>query len=187
MKLIVGLGNPGRHHVMNRHNLGFLIVEAWALLKQAEIRKEEFQSLVARVKVGDQDVLVMKPQTFMNRSGEAISSAMKFFKIAIEDVIVLHDELDIAPQTYRIKRGGGHGGHNGLKSIMPLGENFLRFRLGIGRPSHPEMAVADYVLGNLTPEEMNFWEKEMTKLAEAIDLCLLGKVEQAMTRFNRKS
>ncbi|RYZ93888.1 MAG: peptidyl-tRNA hydrolase, partial [Proteobacteria bacterium] len=114
MKLLVGLGNPGRQHVINRHNLGFLAVEAYVLLR-------------------GEDVIVMKPQTYMNRSGDGVGEAMRFFKIAPEDMIVLHDELDVAPMSFKIKKGGGHAGHNGLRSLQPLGENYWRFRLGIGR------------------------------------------------------
>lgn len=187
MKLLVGLGNPGRKHVLNRHNLGFLLVEAWALLQGQEIQKEEFQSLTARVKVGGEDVLVMKPQTFMNRSGEAVAAAMNFFKLAIEDVVVLHDEIDLPPMSWRLKKGGGTAGNNGLKSIAPLGDNFARLRLGVGRPPHPEMSVADFVLGNLSQEELGYWEKEMPNITEAIEFSLAGKVELAMNKFNRKN
>jgi len=186
MKLLVGLGNPGREHVLNRHNLGFLLVEAWVLAKGEVFRKQEFKADTARMKLGDQDVFVMKPRTFMNRSGESIAEAMQFFKISIEDVIVVHDEIDIPPKSFRIKRGGGHGGHNGLRSIIAHGENFLRFRAGVGRPEHPGIDVADYVLGNLSKDELNFWEQEMDAVIEALDLCLLEKIEIAMNRFNRK-
>ena len=127
MKLLVGLGNPGRKHVLNRHNLGFLAVEAWVLLKGEEFRKEEFQSQTAKVKVGGEDVLVMKPLTYMNRSGEAVGEAMRFYKIGVADLIVVHDELDIPPMSFRLKKGGGHAGHNGLRSIDSVeGQNYLR-------------------------------------------------------------
>lgn len=187
MKLLVGLGNPGRQHVLNRHNLGFLVVEAWALLKGTEFRKEEFHSQTARVKVAGEDVLVMKPLTYMNRSGESVGEALKFYKLGVEDLIVVHDELDIPPMSFRLKRGGGHAGHNGLRSLAPLGESYIRFRMGIGRPPHPDMGVADYVLGNLGKEELEYWEKEMPNVCEAIDLCLAGKMELAMNKFHRKA
>lgn len=187
MKILVGLGNPGRQHVLNRHNLGFLVVEAWVLLHGEEFRKQEFRSDIAKVKVGNEDVLVMKPQTYMNRSGDSVSEAMQFYKVGIEDVVVVHDELDIPPMGFRIKKGGGHGGHNGLRSIMHMGENFLRFRMGIGRPPHPGMEVADYVLGNLEKTELDYWENEMKAVCEALDLCVQGKVETAMNKFNRKN
>ncbi len=186
MKLLVGLGNPGRKHLINRHNLGFLAVEAWVLLKGEEFRKEEFHSQTARLKCGEEDVLVLKPLTFMNRSGEAVGEAMRFYKLGVEDLLVVHDELDIPPMTFRLKKGGGHAGHNGLRSLSDLGEEYLRLRLGIGRPTHPEMKVPDYVLGNLDKTELDFWEKEMPNVCEAIDLCLAGKANEAMNRFNRK-
>ncbi len=186
MKLLVGLGNPGRQHVLNRHNLGFLVVEAWALLKGAEIRKEEFRAHTARVRVGNEDVFVMKPLTFMNRSGDSVGEAMKFFKIGVEDLIVVHDELDVPPMSFRLKQGGGHAGHNGLRSLAPLGESYVRVRMGIGRPPHSEMSVADFVLGNLSKEELAYWEQEMPNVCEAVDACLTGKPELAMNKFNRK-
>jgi PTH1 family peptidyl-tRNA hydrolase len=187
MKLLVGLGNPGRKHVLNRHNLGFLAVEAWVLLKGEEFRKEEFQAQTARVKAGGEDVLVMKPLTYMNRSGEAVGEAMRFFKLGPKDLLVAHDELDIPPMSFRLKKGGGHAGHNGLRSMDAVqGPDYLRLRLGIGRPPHPEMAVADFVLGNLSEEELKFWESEMPRVGEAIDLCLAGKEGLAMNKFNTK-
>lgn len=188
MKLLVGLGNPGRKHVLNRHNLGFLAVEAWVLLKGEEFRKEEFQSQTAKVKVGGEDVLVMKPLTYMNRSGEAVGEAMRFYKLGVNDLIVVHDELDIPPMSFRLKKGGGHAGHNGLRSMDSVdGQNYLRFRMGIGRPLHPEMGVADFVLGNLSAEELKFWEDEMPRVCEAIDMCVAGKEGIAMNKFNTKA
>ncbi len=187
MKLLVGLGNPGRQHVLNRHNLGFLMVEAWVLLKGGEFRKDEFSSQTVRLRVGNEDVLAMKPKTFMNRSGEAVGEALRFFKLAIEDVIVVHDEVDLPPMTMRLKKGGGTAGNNGLKSIVAFGDGFARLRLGIGRPTHPDMQVADYVLGNLEKSELDFWEKEMPNVSEAIDLCIGGRVDLAMNKFNRKA
>ncbi|HEY8280038.1 MAG TPA: aminoacyl-tRNA hydrolase [Bdellovibrionota bacterium] len=187
MKLLVGLGNPGRQHVLNRHNLGFIAVESFVLLKGEEFRKEEFQSHTARLKVSGEDVLVMKPKTFMNRSGEAVGEALRFFKLTVDDLIVVHDEVDLPPMTFRLKKGGGTAGNNGLKSIVPLGDSFARVRMGIGRPPHPDMQVADYVLGNLEKDELNFWETEMSNVCEAIDLCIAGKTELAMNKFNRKA
>lgn len=187
MKLLVGLGNPGRQHALNRHNLGFLAVEGFVLLRGEEFRKDEFKSQTARLKVAGEDVLVMKPQTYMNRSGDAVGEAMRFFKLTIEDVIVVHDELDLPPMTFRLKKGGGTAGNNGLKSIVPLGESFYRIRLGVGRPPHPGIQVADYVLGNLDKTELDFWEKEMPNVCEAIEYCIAGKGELAMNKFNRKA
>jgi PTH1 family peptidyl-tRNA hydrolase len=141
---------------------------------------------MAKIQVGGEDVVVLKPLTYMNRSGDAVADAMHFYKCPIEDVIVIHDELDIPPLSFRIKRGGGHGGHNGLRSIMHLGDQFLRIRAGIGRPAHPAHEVADFVLGNLSDEEWKNWDPLSKNVCQAIDLCVEGKVEEAMNRFHRK-
>ncbi len=186
MKILVGLGNPGREHLLNRHNLGFLVLDAWAAKHGESFRKKEFRAEILRTKMGAEDVLLLKPQTYMNHSGESIHEAMSFHKVAIEDVIVVHDELDIPPQSFRLKRGGGHGGHNGLRSILPMGDAFFRVRMGIGRPPHPGMEVADFVLGNLTKDDLDFWQKEMDRVHEAIELAISGKPEIAMNQFNRK-
>jgi PTH1 family peptidyl-tRNA hydrolase len=187
LKILVGLGNPGKEHFRNRHNLGFLVVDAWVQQHGATFNKEEFMAATAKIKLGSEDVLCMKPSTYMNRSGEAVAQAMQFYKVEIEDVIVVHDELDIPPMTSRIKRGGGAGGHNGLRSIIALGDSFLRFRMGVGRPEHPGHDIADYVLGNLNATEWEFWEKNIKNVCDAIDLCLQGQVDQAMNRYNRKA
>lgn len=187
MKIILGLGNPGKEHYRNRHNLGFLLVDAWVKSHKSEFNRHEFRADMAKVKVGETDVIVLKPLTYMNRSGDALAEAMQFYKVAIEDVIVVHDELDIPPVSFRIKQGGGHGGHNGLRSIMHLGDSFLRIRAGIGRPEHADFDIADYVLGNINDSEWQSWDTMAKNVCTAIDLCLVGKVEEAMNRFHRKS
>ena len=187
MKLLIGLGNPGREHLRNRHNMGFLMVDAWVSAHRGEFNKEEFRSHIARVKMpGGEDVLVMKPLTYMNRSGDALAEAMSFFKIPLADIIVVHDELDIPPCSFRIKTNGGHGGHNGLRSILHLGDNFVRVRMGIGRPENAAFDIADYVLGNLSEEEWSYWEKNIPAVNEAIDMCVSGQVDTAMNKFNRQ-
>lgn len=187
MKLVVGLGNPGAEHVDNRHNIGYRIVGHWLLSRGERFQeKREFRGLVSKVAFGGESVIVLLPLTYMNRSGEAIGPVMNFYKIAIEDVIVLHDELDIPAGTFRVKRGGGHGGHNGLRSIHPLGDAYVRLRLGIGRPPIPEMEVPDHVLGNFTLAEKKNWESLYPSVVEALELCIAGKVQDAMNRFNGK-
>lgn len=187
MKLLVGLGNPGAKHLLDRHNMGFIAVDLWLRDKGLEATKKEYNALTARTEHAGQEVLVMKPQTYMNKSGESILAAMNFFKIPIEDVIVVHDELDIPPSSFRVKRGGGAGGHNGLKSILQLGDAFIRVRLGIGRPLDSRVDIADYVLGRLSTEEQAFWQENMVDVLDAIDLCLEAKVDLAMNRFNRRA
>jgi len=146
MKLFVGLGNPGAKYAGNRHNIGFMALDHIAADHGFGPWKKAFKGLVAEGRLGAERVLLLKPETFMNLSGEAVQSAMAFHKITPADVIVFHDELDLAPGKMRLKQGGGHAGHNGLRSIHAhIGEAYGRVRLGIGHPGHKD-AVAGYVL-----------------------------------------
>jgi peptidyl-tRNA hydrolase, PTH1 family len=146
MKLLVGLGNPGAKYRMNRHNIGFLAVDRIAADHGFSPWKKAFQGQIAEGRLGDEKVLLLKPETFMNLSGQAVQAAVAFHKLPMADVIVLHDELDLAPGKMRLKQGGGHAGHNGLRSIHAhLGEAYGRVRLGIGHPGHKDL-VAHYVL-----------------------------------------
>jgi PTH1 family peptidyl-tRNA hydrolase len=187
MKLLVGLGNMGEKHVDNRHNIGWKILSHWLLARGERFsEKAEFRGLVAKTNLGSDSAVCLLPLTYMNRSGEAVERVMNFYKIAIEDVVVLHDELDIPANSFRIKRGGGHGGHNGLRSIHPLGDAYLRLRLGIGRPPIAEMEVADFVLGNFTLAERSAWESVYGDVAQALELCAKGLEAEAMHRFHTK-
>ncbi len=160
MWLFVGLGNPGREYERNRHNVGFMVMDA----VQREFPvfgsfKSKFQGNISEGRLGNQKALLLKPETYMNNSGQSVSKAMKFYKIEPERVIVFHDELDIAPSAVRIKQGGGNAGHNGLKSIQAhLGTaDFWRVRIGIGRP-HPQADVSNYVLDNFSKAEQKWLE-----------------------------
>ncbi|MFP7570234.1 aminoacyl-tRNA hydrolase [Marivita sp. S2033] len=146
MKLFVGLGNPGAKYAANRHNIGFMAVDRIAADHGFGPWKARFQGDVTEGRLGADKVLLLKPGTFMNRSGQSVQAAMQFYKLAPEDVTVFHDELDLAPGKARVKTGGGHAGHNGLRSIHGhIGEAYNRVRLGIGHPGHKD-AVAGYVL-----------------------------------------
>lgn len=146
MKLFVGLGNPGPKYAANRHNIGFMAVDRIAADHGFGPWRKGFQGLVAEGRLGGDKVLLLKPETFMNRSGQSVGEAMRFYKLAPGDVVVLHDELDLAPGKCRLKSGGGHAGHNGLRSIhAAIGADYDRVRLGIGHPGHKD-AVAGYVL-----------------------------------------
>lgn len=148
MKLIVGLGNPGAQYARNRHNIGFLAVEAIAEARGFGPWRSKFQGLVAEGRLGHEKALLLKPGTFMNLSGDSVRAAMTFYKLTPADVIVLHDELDLAPGKLRFKTGGGHAGHNGLRSIdAHLGPAFQRLRMGIGHPGDKRL-VSNYVLGD---------------------------------------
>ncbi len=146
MQIFVGLGNPGGQYAGNRHNIGFMAVDRIAEAHGFGPWKSRFQGRVAEGRLGGDKLLLLKPDTFMNRSGQAVGEAMRFYKLAAEDVTVFHDELDLAPGKCRVKTGGGHAGHNGLRSIHAhIGEAYRRVRLGIGHPGRKEL-VAAYVL-----------------------------------------
>ncbi|MQQ08994.1 aminoacyl-tRNA hydrolase [Epibacterium sp. SM1979] len=146
MKLFVGLGNPGGKYARNRHNIGFMALDQIASDHGFAPWKGKFQAELSEGNLGGNKVLLLKPQTFMNNSGQSVGEAMRFYKLTPADVIVLHDELDLAPGKCRVKQGGGHAGHNGLRSIHAhIGADYARVRLGIGHPGHKD-AVAGYVL-----------------------------------------
>lgn len=148
MKLIVGLGNPGAKYAANRHNIGFMALDRIAEDHGFSPWKARFQGLAAEGRLGDVRVTLLKPQTFMNLSGQSVGEAMRYLKVAPSEVIVLHDELDLAPGKCRVKQGGGHAGHNGLRSIhQHIGADYHRVRLGIGHPGHKDR-VAGYVLSD---------------------------------------
>lgn len=156
MKLFVGLGNPGAKYAGNRHNIGFMAVDRIASDHGFGPWKRAFKGLVAEGRLGPEKVLLLKPETFMNLSGEAVQSAMAFHKLPLADVTVFHDELDLAPGKMRLKQGGGHAGHNGLRSIHAhLGPEYGRVRLGIGHPGHKE-AVANYVLHDFAKADQDW-------------------------------
>lgn len=148
MKLIVGLGNPGAQYARNRHNIGFLAVEAIAAEQGFGPWRSKFQGAVAEGRLGGEKALLLRPETFMNLSGDSVRAAMGFYKLTPADVVVLHDELDLAPGRLRFKTGGGHAGHNGLRSIdAHIGPAFQRLRMGIGHPGDKRL-VSNYVLGD---------------------------------------
>ena len=165
MKLLVGLGNPGVKYDKTRHNAGFLVLDAIAKdLFDQEISQEKFQALLARVRFHSHDCWLLKPMTFMNLSGRSVVAAQRFFKIASEDTIVLHDDLDLPFGRVKARVGGGHGGHNGIRSIIAEtgSAEFKRLKIGIGRPSREhESAVVNYVLGAFSESEVETLQGEV--------------------------
>jgi PTH1 family peptidyl-tRNA hydrolase len=154
-QLWVGLGNPGPQYVFNRHNVGFMVVDALADIHRFGPVQKKFQGWLQEGRIGSDKILLLKPATFMNESGRAVGEAMRFFKLDLSALTVFHDELDLAPFKVKIKQGGGHAGHNGLRSIdQHLGAEFRRVRLGIGHPGHKDR-VTGYVLGNYAKDEMD--------------------------------
>ena len=162
MKLIVGLGNPGAKYAGNRHNIGFMAVDRIAEDHGFAPWRKAFQGMAAEGRLGDERVVLLKPGTFMNLSGQSVGEAMRFFKLTPADVTVFHDELDLAPGKLRLKQGGGHAGHNGLRSMHDhIGDAYGRVRLGIGHPGHKD-AVAAYVLHDFTKADA-VWLDDMLR------------------------
>jgi PTH1 family peptidyl-tRNA hydrolase len=156
MKLFVGLGNPGAKYAANRHNIGFMALDRIAADHGFAPWKRAFQGLACEGRLGDEKVILLKPETFMNLSGQSVAEAARFYKLTPADITVLHDELDLAPGKARVKQGGGHAGHNGLRSIHGhIGEAYGRVRLGIGHPGHKD-AVAAYVLHDFAKADQNW-------------------------------
>jgi len=174
MKLFVGLGNPGAKYAGNRHNIGFMALDRIAADHGFGPWKKAFKGLAAEGRLGDTRVLLLKPETFMNLSGEAVQAAMAFHKITPAQVMVFHDELDLAPGKMRLKQGGGHAGHNGLRSIHAhIGEAYGRVRLGIGHPGHKD-AVAAYVLHDFAKADQEWLDDLLRGLSHGAPYLAAG-------------
>lgn len=183
MHLIVGLGNPGAEYAGHRHNVGFMAVDEIARHHNFPAFRQKFSALVSEGVVDGEKLLLLKPQTFMNRSGDAVGQAAKFYKLAPADISVIHDELDLAPGKVRIKSGGGHGGHNGLRSIdAHLGKDFVRVRIGIGHPGHKER-VNPHVLSNFHKADGEWLEPLLDALAKNAGLLAKGDAAGLMNKL----
>jgi peptidyl-tRNA hydrolase, PTH1 family len=187
MRLIVGLGNPGSRYARNRHNIGFMAVEAIARRYGFPAPRSRFKGELAEGVIAGERRLLLWPQTFMNASGEAVLAAMSFYKIPPGDIVVIHDELDLKPGKVRVKRGGGNAGHNGLRSIdAMIGPDYWRIRLGIGHPGVKEL-VYPYVLQNFLPDEARLIVAPLLDaVAETIPLLLEGAPDAFMSEVARR-
>jgi peptidyl-tRNA hydrolase, PTH1 family len=166
MKLFVGLGNPGAEYAFNRHNVGFMAADAIAASHGFPAWRKRFQCLAAEGRLGREQVLLLKPQTFMNESGRSVGEAVRFYKLDLADVIVFHDELDLVPGKVRVKAGGGVAGHNGLRSITAhIGNDYVRVRIGIGHPGSKEVVV-HHVLNNFTKSDREWLEPLLGAIAK---------------------
>jgi len=174
MRLIVGLGNPGGQYARHRHNIGFMAVDRIAGEHGFGPWRSKFRAEVAEGRLGGAKALLMKPQTFMNLSGQSVGEAVRFFRLASADVIVIHDELDLAPGKCRVKTGGGHAGHNGLRSIHgAIGPEYVRVRLGIGHPGHKDR-VAGYVLHDFAKADADWLDDLLRGVSDGADALAAG-------------
>ena len=183
MKLIVGLGNPGKKYEHTRHNMGFDVVDLFSELAQIDIDKEAFKGLVGRGKVFDEDIYILKPQTYMNLSGESVREIVNYFKIDLQDIIVIYDDMALEPGKIRLRAAGSSGGHKGMQNIIEqLGsEDIKRIRIGIGEP---EFDTIDYVLSKPLKEERPLIDEAIKNAVDALKEALKENFDKAMTNYN---
>lgn len=189
MKLVVGLGNPGSKYQNNRHNVGFLIVDRFAARFEIRMDTKKKKAVFGRGSCNGVMVTVLKPQTFMNLSGEAVLYLASFLKVKTQDIIVVADDTELAFGRIRIKKRGGSGGHNGIRSLINSlkSEDFPRLKFGIGRPDPASgKELCDYVLEDFTREEMEVLEREAEGAVDALAIMVSESVEEAMNRFNKR-
>lgn len=182
MQLIAGLGNPGPKHERQRHNIGFMAADEIIRRYDLPLRQSRHHSYVAEGTIAGEKIVLLKPKTYMNDSGRAVGSALRFLKLKPREVIVIHDELDLAPGKVRVKTGGGHAGHNGIRSIAShIGADFRRVRIGIGHPGD-KAQVHSYVLSDFPKAEIDWVQRTVDAIAEALPLLIGGDEPGFMTR-----
>ncbi len=184
--IIAGLGNPGTQYEDTRHNCGFMAAETIAEDHNTAIKRLKFKSLTCEVQLGEKRCLLMKPSTFMNNSGEAVEEAARFYKIPPEKIIIIYDDINLDVGKLRIRSKGSDGGHNGMKSIILHlnSDKFPRIRIGVGKKPHPDYDLADWVLSRFTKDEGKLLEPSLKNAAQAAELIVNGKINEAMNRFN---
>lgn len=184
--IIVGLGNPGKKYELTRHNAGFLFAELLADKNSEKISKIQFKSVTANITLGGHRCLLMKPQTFMNNSGEAVRQAATFYKIQPENIIVVFDDISLPCGKMRIRRKGSDGGHNGIKSIIYHlnSDKFPRVKLGVGEKPHPDYDLADWVLSSFRKPELDALRESAENACKAVEMMVQGNIDGAMSSFN---
>ncbi|MBR5262740.1 MAG: aminoacyl-tRNA hydrolase [Clostridia bacterium] len=184
--MVVGLGNPGKEYEFTRHNAGFLTVDHIAAEENAEVKKLKHKALIGDTVIGGHRCLLIKPQTYMNNSGEAVREISQFYKIPPEKIIVIFDDISLPCGKLRIRRKGTDGGHNGIKSIIYHlnSDNFPRIKVGVGAKPHPDYNLADWVLSTFKKDEMEELKKAITKATEVLPLMLDGEIDKAMNKAN---
>ena len=188
MYIIAGLGNPGRDYDMTRHNIGFEVIDYLADKYNVKVTKLKFKGIYGEMNIGGEKVFVIKPQTYMNLSGDCIAEFARFYKIPPENIIIINDDIDIAQGKLRIRAKGSAGTHNGLKSIIYQlqKDTFPRIRVGVGAPTHKDYDLADFVLGKFTKDEIPTMEKAIINAADAAVEIVKSGVDKAMNKFNSK-
>jgi len=182
MKLFVGLGNPGAQYALNRHNVGFMAVDVMAAAHGFSPWRKRFQGLTCEGRLGGEQVLLLKPQTFMNESGRSAGEAARFYKVPVGDIVAFHDELDLAPGKVRVKIGGGVAGHNGLKSLTAhLGNDYMRVRIGIGHPGHRERVIG-HVMRDFAKADMEWLEPVLDAMSDAAPVLAKGEKDRFQTQ-----
>ena len=184
--LVVGLGNPGAKYETTRHNAGFLCITRLEDTLGFTAKKLKFHALVGDAKIKNHKVLFMKPQTMMNNSGQAIKECATFYKIPVENIIVIYDDISLEPGKLRIRRKGSAGGHNGIKSIIShlSSENFPRVKMGVGAKPHPDYDLVDWVLGSFPKDQMKSINEACESAYNAIKIMLSGDIDAAMSKYN---
>lgn len=184
--MVVGLGNPGRDYEFTRHNAGFLTLDHIAVEENTEIKKLKYKALIGDTVISGHRCLLVKPQTFMNNSGEAVREISQFYKIPPEKIIVIFDDISLPCGKLRIRRKGTDGGHNGIKSIIYHlnSDNFPRIKIGVGEKPHPDYNLADWVLSSFKKDEMEEIKKAITKATEVLPFMLDGEIDKAMNKAN---
>lgn len=185
--IVAGLGNPGKKYAKSRHNAGFMVLDALAAHFGAEVKRSRFNSLTGTCAIAGRQCLLMKPQTYMNNSGTALEEAASYYKIPIQNVLVMYDDVSLEPSRIRIRLKGSHGGHNGIRSIVDWlnGEEFPRIKIGVGgKPERYDLA--DWVLSGFTDDETKLIAQAAKNAVEAAELIVKGEPDEAMNRFNGK-
>lgn len=184
--ILVGLGNPGKQYENTRHNAGFMAVDKIAEKHHTEIKRIKFKGSVGECSLAGKKVLLLKPSTFMNLSGQSVKEAMDFYKLPPERVVILYDDINLEPGKLRIRRKGSDGGHNGIKNIIYLSgsDQFPRIRLGVGKKPHPDYNLADWVLSRFTAQEQKDLDLALENAAAAAELIVGGNIDRAMNLYN---
>ncbi|MDO5310278.1 MAG: aminoacyl-tRNA hydrolase [Clostridia bacterium] len=186
MYLIVGLGNPGREYVGTRHNVGFEVADALCAKHDIKLNKEKFRAVFGDGRIGGERVIVAKPQTYMNLSGESVRELAEWYKIESENIIIIYDDISLPVGKLRIREKGSAGGHNGVKNIIYqlATEVFPRIKVGIGKPDNPEYDIKDYVLGRISREETEILIKTAVRAVGAVEEIIAAGAKSAMNKFN---